>query len=377
MAAQVRQLTLARELDPSRRSPVVSRFSATLREQVVGQRAAIESILDSFSRIVAGIRDHERPILTLLLMGPTGVGKTETVKALAETVFGRRDAFVRINCQEFNNEGAVSKLFGSPPGYVGADIEPLLSQARLDRHHLAAQEDQRGVFADGDGRIARLFPQDEQHFLSIVCFDEIEKAHPTVWNALLGVMDDGHLTLGTNEIVDCTRSIIIMTTNVGAEAMSATLADKRVGFDLGRDDLAVNASLSKQAVEAAKEVFPYEFFNRFDDVIVFRALARVDLEGILERMLQALYQRLLDASVPIILHVSRPFRRFLLERGYDPQFGARHLRRVVERELVSPLARLIASGQIIPGQVVGVSLRQGRARFVLERPESGRGRLVV
>ncbi|MFW5844748.1 MAG: AAA family ATPase [Planctomycetota bacterium] len=365
----VQAKAMARELslDTRRRSAPVQRFSESLSEKVVGQQGAITAILDSFSRVIAGIRDRERPILTLLFLGPTGVGKTETVKALAETIFGKRDAFVRINCQEFNNEGAINKLFGSPPGYVGADVEPLLSQEQLDRHHRSAQEERRGVFADGSGRIAKLFPESDEHFLSVICFDEVEKAHPTVWSALLGLMDDGHITLGSNQRVDCTRSIIVMTSNVGADAMSTTLQDRRVGFDLmdeGADQL--NAEVSKQAVEAAKQHFPYEFFNRFDDIICFRALARADLRRILGRMLQDIYKRLMDAGVPIILHPSVALKNWLIDRGYDPQFGARPLRRVVEGELVAPLSRLIATEQIRPGQVIGMGLRGGRPRFWVE-----------
>ncbi|TVR11097.1 MAG: ATP-dependent Clp protease ATP-binding subunit [Planctomycetota bacterium] len=368
------QMALAepQPLDPHRRSVPVQRFSEQLREQIVGQRQAITSILDGFSRVVAGIRDRERPILTLLLLGPTGVGKTETVKALASTVFGRRDAFVRINCQEFANEGAVAKLFGAPPGYVGSEVDPLLSQDRLDSHHRRARDEKRGVFADGEGRIAKIFPQEEHDYLSIILFDEVEKAHPTVWNALLGLMDDGHLTLGNNETVDCTRSIVIMTTNVGAEAMAHTLQSRQVGFDLPQNDVdGMHRDLAQQAVNAAKEHFPYEFVNRFDDVICFRALTREDCADILDRMLQGVYHRLLAAEVPIILHPSKAFRSFLLSKGYDPVFGARPLRRTVENELVAPLARLIASEQILPGQVIAVGLRRGHPTFRIEGPRSG------
>jgi len=355
----------------------VRRFEVTIRERVVGQQEAVAGVLDSFSKVVAGIRNPERPILTILFLGPTGVGKTETVKALAETVFGSRSAFVRVNCQEFANEGTASKLFGAPPGYVGSDVEPLLSQDNLDRHHREAQEARRGIFADGEGRIAKLFPGDIEHYLSVVCFDEIEKAHPTVWNALLGLMEDGHLTLGNNEVVDFTRSIVIMTTNVGAEAMSATLRSRQVGFDIDDGDPeSTNRNLRDQAVEAAKEVFPFEFFNRFDDVVCFRALQRSDLRAILDRMLADVYNRLLAAGVPIILHYSRAFRELLLRDGYDPEFGARPLRRAVERHLVGPLSRLIASGQVEPGQVIGARVRRGRPLFVHETGH-GESALVV
>ena len=357
------------QLDPSRRSAQVTRFEEMLGQRVVGQQSAIISILDSFSKVVAGIRNPERPILTLLFLGPTGVGKTETVKALAEAVFGKRSAFVRVNCQEFSSEFTVSKLFGSPPGYVGNDVEPMLSQDNLDRHHKEAQAEGRGVFAEGEGKIARLFPQVKSHYLSIVLFDEVEKAHPKVWNALLGLMEDGHLTLGNNKTVDFTRSIIIITTNVGAEEMSETLRHRSIGFEVEHDHEELNKNITSKAIEAAKEVFPYEFLNRFDDIICFRVLTEKDLRQILDLMLKDVYTRLLAGNVPVILHYSPAYLNKLLATGTDPQFGARPMRRAVERMLVAPLARLIASGQVKAGDVVSVRLRNDEPHFIRESAE--------
>ncbi len=353
-------------LDPLKRSPQVTRFETMLRERVVGQMSAIDAILDSFSKILAGIRNPERPILTLLFLGPTGVGKTETVKALAETIFGKRTAFTRVNCQEFSSEFTVSKLFGSPPGYVGNDVEPMLSQDNLDKHHKEAQTEGRGVFAEGEGKIAKLFPQVKSHYMSIVLFDEVEKAHPKVWNALLGLMEDGHLTLGNNKTVDFTRSIIVITTNVGAEEMSETLRHRSIGFEVKTEAEAINLDIKAKAVEAAKEVFPYEFLNRFDDIICFRVLTNPDLRKILNLMLQDVYKRLLGANMPIILHYSSAYLDKLQAEGTDPQFGARPMRRAVERMLVAPLSRLIASNQVKAGDIVNVRLRAGVPAFIRE-----------
>lgn len=365
-------------LDPTRRSPQVTRFETKMHENIVGQDLAINAILDSFSKVVAGIRNTERPILTLLFLGPTGVGKTETVKSLADTIFGKRSAFTRINCQEFSSEFTVSKLFGSPPGYVGNDVEPLLSQESLDKHHKDAQKEERGVFAEGEGKIARLFPASKKHFLSIVLFDEIEKAHPKVWDAMLGLMEDGHLTLGNNETVDFTRSIIIFTTNVGAEEMGSTLRKKGIGFNLQEDFNQVNDDIKSKAVEKAKEVFPYEFLNRFDDIICFKVLSDADLKKILDLMLKDVYQRLMGADMPIIVHYSQPYLRLLLNEGTDPQFGARPLRRCIEMRLVSPMARLIASNQIQAGDVVTVRVRNKEPIFVREkRKRNKRGKVVT
>lgn len=356
----------ALQLDPNRRSTQVSRFEAMLRQRVVGQTLAIEAILDSFSKILAGIRNPERPILTLLFLGPTGVGKTETVKALGETIFGKRNAFVRVNCQEFSSEFTVSKLFGSPPGYVGNDVEPMLSQDNLDRHHKEAQAEGRGVFAEGEGKIAKLFPQVKSHYMSIVLFDEVEKAHPKVWNALLGLMEDGHLTLGNNKTVDFTRSIIVITTNVGAEEMSETLRHKSIGFEVERDHEEINKNIQTKAIEAAKDVFPYEFLNRFDDLICFRVLTEKDVRQILDLMLADVYNRLLGANMPIILHYSPAYLSKVLKEGYDPQFGARPMRRAIERLLVAPLSRLIASNQVKAGDVLSVRLRGETPAFIRE-----------
>lgn len=353
-------------LDPSRRSTQVTRFEEMLGQRVVGQQSAIVSILDSFSKVVAGIRNPERPILTLLFLGPTGVGKTETVKALAEAIFGKRTAFVRVNCQEFSSEFTVSKLFGSPPGYVGNDVEPMLSQDNLDRHHKEAQAEGRGIFAEGEGKISRLFPLVKHHYMSIVLFDEVEKAHPKVWNALLGLMEDGHLTLGNNKTVDFTRSLIIITTNVGAEEMSETLRHRHIGFEVEQDQDELNKNITNKAIDAAKEVFPYEFLNRFDDIICFRVLTDKDLRTILDLMLKDVYARLMQANVPVILRYSKQYLARLLQEGTDPQFGARPMRRAVERMLVAPMARMIASGQIKAGDVVDVRLRNNEPYFVRE-----------
>jgi ATP-dependent Clp protease ATP-binding subunit ClpC len=209
-----------------------------------------------------------------------------------------------------------------------------------------------------------------------VLFDEVEKAHPKLWNALLGLMEDGNLTLGNNKTVDFTRSIVVITSNVGAAEMSETLRRKTIGFAVEADDASLNTDIKSKAVEAAKEVFPYEFLNRFDDIICFRVLTRDDLRRILELMLQDVYKRLLGAQVPIILHYSRPFLSKLLKEGTDPQFGARPMRRAVEHLLVAPMARLIASNQVRAGDVVSVGLQDGEARFVREGRDAKTAGLV-
>ena len=247
----------------------------------------------------------------------------------------------------------------------------MLSQDNLDRHHKEAQAEGRGVFAEGEGKIAKLFPQVKSHYLSIVLFDEIEKAHPKLWNALLGLMEDGHLTLGNNKTVDFTRSIIVITTNVGAEEMSSTLRHRSIGFEVATDAEELNRNIKQKAIEAAKDVFPYEFLNRFDDIICFRVLTTEDLKRILNLMLQDVYKRLLNAEAPIILHYSPAYLEKILKEGTDPQFGARPMRRAVERLLVAPLSRLIASNQVQAGDVIDVRLRNDNPVFIRE-PSGGK-----
>ena len=181
-------------LDPGERNTQLRRFRTLMENMVVGQPGPIDAISNSFSRVLAGVGDPESPVLTLMLMGPTGVGKTETVRCLAESLFGSRKAYTRINCQEYSAHYNLSKLLGSPPGYVGGEIKPLLSQENLERHHKQAIEEGRGLFNEQLARLQRFAP-DEGKNLSLILFDEIEKAHPKLWNLLLGILEDGTLVL--------------------------------------------------------------------------------------------------------------------------------------------------------------------------------------
>ena len=206
------------------------RLADTLQTQVIGQDDALHALVCSFSRVLSGLRDPARPVLTMLMLGPTGVGKTETAKALAQTLFGSGRALTRINAEEYAHGHELSKLLGPPPGYVGHTIEPLLSQARLDAPHLRALARRRGMVGEGDAGLHELFPPTEGKFLSVVLFDEIEKGHPILWNALLGILEDGMLTLGNNTTTDFTRSIILVTSNVGSRQMSELIEHHTMGF---------------------------------------------------------------------------------------------------------------------------------------------------
>ena len=344
----------------------LARFSKRMRKLVVGQPAAIDKITDSFSRLIAGIHDPESPLLTMMFMGPTGVGKTETIRALAETIFGSRRAFTRINCQEYSAHYNISKLLGSPPGYVGGEIRPLLAQENIDRHHRKAVESQTGLITEPDSKLARLFPPESERNLSIILFDEIEKAHPKLWNLLLGVLEDGTVVLGNNEEVDFRQSIIILTTNVGSEAMGHHLAQNGIGFATDVTDDRMDRDVESAAMREAKKVFPFEFLNRFDDIVTFQTLKEAHLYEILDILLTQIHHRSLRCAEPFLLEVTPKAKAWLVEEGTDVQYGARPLKRLVEKQLVTRISHLICTDQIRKGDLITVDFAGGELVFQKE-----------
>lgn len=353
-------------LDPFQRNEQIARFRDLMEHMVIGQDGAVDAISNSFSRVLAGISDPESPILTMMLLGPTGVGKTETVRALAESLFGSRRAFTRINCQEYSAHYNLSKLLGSPPGYVGGEIKPLLCQENLDRHHKKAVEEGLGLFSDGLPVPGHMRPDGEDGHMSLVLFDEVEKAHPKLWNLLLGILEDGTLVLGNNEEVDFTRSIIVLTTNVGSASMGVHLAREGIGFRGGHEDARMDKDLASAAMREAKKVFPFEFLNRFDQLVTYESLSDESLHKILDNLIANIHIRSIDCAEPFLLQVEPAAKAELVERGTDPQFGARPLRRVVEAELVTPISHLICSGQVLRGDLVTVDFAGGEFRFEKE-----------
>jgi ATP-dependent Clp protease ATP-binding subunit ClpC len=308
----------------------------------------------------------------MLFMGPTGVGKTETVRALAETVFGNKRAYTRVNCQEYSAHYNISKLLGSPPGYVGGEIRPLLSQENIDKHHRKALDNQSGMISEPDGKLCRMFPADSEKHLSIILFDEIEKAHPKLWNLLLGILEDGTVVLGNNEEVDFRQSIIILTTNVGSEAMGAHLSRTGIGFDTGVTAAKLDRDLEESALREAKKVFPFEFLNRFDDIIAYHTLKENHLYSILDILIAQVHHRSLLCAEPFLLEITRDAKRHLVERGTDIQFGARPLKRVVEMEIVTPISHYICSEQIRKGDLITVDLNEdGDTPELVFRKETG------
>jgi len=293
------------ELEPDPTKGQMSRFSLELKQQVVGQARALDKLSDSLSRVLAGIQDPERPLLSILFMGPTGVGKTETVRALARILFGNQRAFTRVNCQEFSAQFNLSKLLGSPPGYVGGEIKAILSQENLNLNHKKALSEGVGMVSEPDSILSTLVKGPGAGPVALVLFDEVEKAHPKLWDLLLGILDDGNLVLGNNDEVSFRRAIIILTTNVGSKAMGAHLSGDGIGFTSDTSDSAMVKDVEDAAKRAARKVFPFEFLNRFDALVTFRPLLDDDLIRILDLMIAEFHRRTLMCPRPFLLQITR------------------------------------------------------------------------
>ncbi len=344
-----------------------------LRRHIVGQDESIDTLVCSYAKLLSGLRDRSRPLLTALLLGPTGVGKTETAKALAQTLFGSERAMTRINCEEYAHGHEISKLLGAPPGYVGQHLEPLLSQSRIDAAHQAIREPALDGTTKTDALVDKIFTADDSPYQSLILFDEIEKAHPVLWNALLGILEDGMLTLGDNTTTDFTNSIILMTSNVGSAEMTEILGSHRVGFHDQIAEMPVEvASVRDAALGAAMELFPIEFLNRFDETLIYSELERPHLEEIFEKFLVDIHTRAMtEAGIPLLIKVTTEAKSLIIDRGFDPRFGARPLRRSVERALVDPLSRLIAGKKLAAGDVIEVEREDDRLVF-FRSPRGGR-----
>ena len=287
------------------------RMEDQLHARVIGQHSAVRAVANAVRRARAGLNDENRPLGSFLFLGPTGVGKTELTKAVAEFLFDDDSAMVRIDMSEFMEKHAVARLIGAPPGYVGYDEGGVLTEAVRRRPY------------------------------QVVLFDEVEKAHPDVFNVLLQVLDDGVLTDGQGRTVDFKQTLIILTSNLGAQALSQ-LPDGADAADARRD-----------VMDAVRAHFRPEFLNRLDETIIFDRLARADMDGIVEIQLARLLRRL--AARKITLELDEGARTWLADEGYDPVFGARPLKRVIQSALQNPLAEMLLAGDIGDGEIVHVS----------------------
>jgi ATP-dependent Clp protease ATP-binding subunit ClpB len=342
MRAAVRQ-----QLDPTIRSNDTRDFHGSLRAKIVGQEEGVQALVDMYQVFCAGLNSPGRPVGNLLFLGPTGSGKTRIVEAAAEILFGDARAIIKVDCAEFQHSHEIAKLIGSPPGYLGhRETHPLITQEELAKSHT------------------------DKLKLSFLLFDEIEKASDALWQLLLGMLDKATLTLGDNRRVDLSQTVIFLTSNLGGGEITE-LMNGGMGFVQPRDKptTGLDQKVERTAVEAARRKFSPEFMNRLDKVVCFHPLKRQQLEEVLEIELGQVQQRVLEtAKGQFLFRVTGQGKDFLLQEGTDQRYGARHLKRAIERHVVYPLANLLATEQVHLGDLVCIDWdkTQDRLTFIRE-----------
>jgi len=347
---------LRKVLDPTRTGKDAETLEKTLLKLIIGQDEAIEQIVNIYQMHITGLSAPGRPVGNFLFLGPTGSGKTRTVEATAEALVHNARAVIKIDCAEFQHSHEIAKLIGSPPGYLGhRETHPLLSQEVINQHHSDAVK------------------------LSFILFDEIEKASDALWNLLLGILDKATLTLGDNRKVDFSRAMIFMTSNLGATEMSS-LVNPKLGFlrsmqagQQVKTDEALNKKVAKSGVEAARRKFTPEFMNRIDKVVVYKPLGVGELRRILDLELGQVQQRILysPADKCFVFTVSDSGKDFLLTEGTDLKYGARHLKRAIERLLVHPLSNLMATSQVTAGDWIQAEFDEERRCLLFTKEAEG------
>jgi ATP-dependent Clp protease ATP-binding subunit ClpB len=341
---------LAPFLDAERRSTTACQFEHALREKIVGQEEAVQALVDLYQVFCAGLHSPGRPVGNLLFLEPTSSGKTRTVEAAAETLFGDSRAVIKVDCAEFQHSHEIAKLICSPPGYLGhRETHPLITQEALVGSHREGLK------------------------LSFLLFDEIEKASGALWQLLLGMHDKATLTLGDNRKVDLSQTVIFLTSHLGGTQI-AELMYGGMGFIQPKDKATtgLHEKVQRTAVEAARRKFSPEFMNRLDKVVVFHPLKREELDEVLEIELKQVQKRVLDSTTrPFLFRITHE-GQFLLEEGTDQGYGARHLKRAIERYLVYPIARLLATAQVHPGDAVVVDHHFGEEGLVFLRDKENR-----
>jgi ATP-dependent Clp protease ATP-binding subunit ClpB len=318
-------------LDSTLRSSEAAKFEEALRTKIVRQEEAVQAMVNLYQVFHAGLNSPGRPVGSLLFLGPTGSGKTRIVEAAAEILFGDPRAVIKVDCGEFQHSHEISKLIGSPPGYLGhRETHPLITQEALAANHT------------------------EKLKLSFLLFDEIEKASDALWQLLLGMLDRATLTLGDNRRVDLSQTVIFMTSNLGGGEITE-LMHGGMGFIQPEDKPMTNLDeqVERAAVEAARRKFSPEFMNRLDKIVVFHSLNREQLAEVLQIELAQVQQRILEiANGQFLFRVTDAGREFILHEGTDQRYGARHLKRAIERHVVFPLANLLATGQVKSGDML-------------------------
>jgi ATP-dependent Clp protease ATP-binding subunit ClpB len=345
-------------LDPAKTGREASSLETGLRRMIIGQDEAIQQIVNIYQMHLTGMNAPGRPIGNFLFLGPTGSGKTRIVEATAETLLKNPRAVIKIDCAEFQHSHEIAKLIGSPPGYLGhRETHPLLSQEVLNQY------------------------QTETMKVSFVLFDEIEKASDALWNLLLGILDKATLTLGDNRKVDFSKAMIFMTSNLGASEMGAIMSpklgfgssDARISATTGVFDEKMTGKIARSGVEAARRKFTPEFMNRLDKIVTFSPLGSEQLKKILDIELNLVQQRIFNTSSDraFVFTMSDHGKDFLLSEGTDLKYGARHLKRAIERLLVHPMSNLIATDQVRGGDWVRVEFDEDKKTLRFAREAEG------
>ena len=314
------------------------KLESILHERVVGQEEAVTAVSKAIRRGRVGLKDPRRPIGSFLFLGPTGVGKTELCKALAEAMFGTENALIRVDMSEYMEKHSVSKMIGSPPGYVGYE---------------------------GGGQLSEKVRRNPY---SVILFDEVEKAHPDVFNILLQVLDDGHITDSQGHKIDFKNTIVIMTSNAGAENI---IAPRHLGFTSQDDEKARYTRMKTGVMDEVKRLFKPEFLNRIDEIIVFHPLNKTHMKEIVSIMLNTVGKRT-KQQMSIRLNAGEDVKDFLVEKGYDEKYGARPLRRTIQNLVEDKLAEAVLEGRVREGDSVKLLLKDGQLKFSARHPQTAR-----
>lgn len=332
-------------LDHTQKSTEVVDFETNLKRLVIGQNAAVEGITDVFQIYRGGLSAPGRPLATMLFLGPTGTGKTKTVESAAQVIFGKTGAMIKIDCGEFQHSHEIAKLKGSPPGYLGhRETSPMLTQENLDKYHTAENK------------------------VTFLLFDEIEKASESLWNLLLGILDKATLSLGDNRVVDFSRTIVIMTSNLGAREMQEML-DTKIGFSTAKPQATpAPEKIDAIAIDAARKRFSPEFINRIDKIVVFQTLTEEAISAILDLELEAVKQRIFaQAAAKFTMEFTDDAKAFIRSQGIDKRYNARPLKRAVERCIILPMSSLLNCTTFGDGDQLVVDLHPSRRSLVFKK----------
>jgi ATP-dependent Clp protease ATP-binding subunit ClpB len=351
-----------RTLDAARNSLKATSLSLKFHSRIIGQPEATQALLNVIEKFQSGFYDRSKPIASLLFLGPTGVGKTGTVEAFVEGLFGKPTAMMKVDCAEYQHSHEIAKLLGSPPGYLGhRETHPFFTNAAVQGYKTADVP------------------------FTVILFDEIEKANDALWNLLLGILDKGQVTTGTNEVVDLRATIIIMTSNVGSKELAKRVGDGAIGFNIAGEDVN-HEEATEIAMSAARRKFMPEFLNRLDNVTMFNTLTPENLDEIFTLELNKIRERIVMTSLAIFeVEISPAAKKQILLEGYDKKYNARNLKRTMEHYISLPLARLVATGQVINNDVVICDYRNGKWEYyakgeVAGQPTTGglsKGRLAL